>query len=225
MGKLAEGWTLSGVTTIQNGSPMTITDSRGGSVFGAPTSLSTAQFCTGMGNANALTSGSLQQRVINGLNGGNGYLNGTTQGVFCGTPVLASTGLAGTGFGNAGLGIVLGPPQDNRGHVSRQDDNGRRYPGRRYAGIPRLSFSIHSTHPQFSNPNVTAVNAGGYGADRDDGRESPRHSTCAQVLVLGLTGRKAPAAPRNIRRCGTCLNQISLRPRRRFLGSSKKSVA
>ncbi|HXJ16554.1 MAG TPA: carboxypeptidase-like regulatory domain-containing protein, partial [Candidatus Polarisedimenticolia bacterium] len=37
-GKVLGGWTLSGVTTIQNGEPFTITDSGGGSMYGAGTS-------------------------------------------------------------------------------------------------------------------------------------------------------------------------------------------
>ena len=34
--KLVDGWTFSGVTTIQDGAPLTITDSNGGGVFGKP---------------------------------------------------------------------------------------------------------------------------------------------------------------------------------------------
>ena len=37
-GKVLGGWTVSGVTTIQNGEPFTITDSAGGSIYGAGTS-------------------------------------------------------------------------------------------------------------------------------------------------------------------------------------------
>ena len=31
---LAKGWSISGVTTIQGGQPLTILDSRGGSIYG-----------------------------------------------------------------------------------------------------------------------------------------------------------------------------------------------
>ena len=44
------GWALSGVTIIQDGVPLTVTDSRGGSVYGfgaGSAETSTAEFCAG----------------------------------------------------------------------------------------------------------------------------------------------------------------------------------
>ena len=111
VGKLVNGWSLSGVTVIQDGNPLTISDNRGGTIFGASNSLSTAQFCPGMGVANIATSGSLSAKAGNGLLGGPGYLNGPAQGVFCKPPVLGTDGS--TGFGNAGFGLLLGPGENN----------------------------------------------------------------------------------------------------------------
>ena len=47
LGKVTSGWTWSGVATFQDGQPLTITDSTGGTIFGttAASTLSTAQFC------------------------------------------------------------------------------------------------------------------------------------------------------------------------------------
>src|ERR1019366_8855925 len=59
MDKLVDGWTVSGVTTIQDGLPLTITDSRVGSVLGSPT-ITPAQLS---GTASVATSGSMGQRV------------------------------------------------------------------------------------------------------------------------------------------------------------------
>jgi Carboxypeptidase regulatory-like domain len=116
-GKLLNGWSLSGVTTIQDGSPINIYDSTGGSVFfgaGAPASPPggiinpPAQLCPGMALANAVTSGPITSR-LGGAYSQNGYLNPAA---FCSTPVVGSDGQA-TGYGNIGLGDVLSPGQDN----------------------------------------------------------------------------------------------------------------
>ena len=51
LGVLTKGWTLSGVTTIQGGQPLSVLDTRGGSVYGlsgAPALMpSTAQIAAG----------------------------------------------------------------------------------------------------------------------------------------------------------------------------------
>jgi hypothetical protein len=108
LGKVANGWALSGVTIAQDGLPLTIIDTRGGSIFGfgpgAPVD-STAEYCAGMGPGNAASSGGILQR-LGGLSGGQGYIN---KAAFCTTPVVGN----GTGYGNSGRGILLGPNQFN----------------------------------------------------------------------------------------------------------------
>ncbi len=77
-GQLLDGWSWSGVTTIQDGVPLTILDT-GASIFYGGTgssTLSTGQLCPGMTYANLLTTGNLTDRVASGLLGGPGYLNG-----------------------------------------------------------------------------------------------------------------------------------------------------
>jgi hypothetical protein len=110
-GKLVNGWNLSGVTIVQDGTPLTVTDSRGGSVYGfgsGSAETSTAQYCPGMGPANVATPGGVEAR-LGGATSGPGYLN---KNAFCSTPVLGNDGVA-TGYGNSGLGILLGPGQFN----------------------------------------------------------------------------------------------------------------
>jgi len=112
-GKLVDGWSLSGVTTIQDGSPITIYNSKGGSVFygsTAPGGLmdAPAQLCPGMTLANAVTSGPITSR-LGGAFSQNGYLNSAA---FCPVPVLGSDGAA-TGYGNIGQGNILAPGQFN----------------------------------------------------------------------------------------------------------------
>jgi len=103
--KFVDGWSLSGVTTIQDGTPLTIIDSRGGTVFYGSVSpgYAPAQLCPGQTIANAVTQGSVESRL-------NNYFNNV--GVFCPVPVLGSDGV-GTGFGNIGQGVVMGPGQQN----------------------------------------------------------------------------------------------------------------
>ena len=82
-GKLLGGWTVSGVTTVQNGEPFTITDSLAGTIYGTIPSraaLADPVDCSAStGNCNSATpiatSGSSYARVVSGLNGGASWVN------------------------------------------------------------------------------------------------------------------------------------------------------
>jgi hypothetical protein len=162
-GKLIQGWNLSGVTTVQDGTPLTITDTRGGTIFYGPGSTSnisipTGQFAAGQTNANIPTSGTLQQRVLNGLAGGTGYLNGVAQGVFTTTPVIGN----GTGFGNSGLDVVLGPGQSNWDMaLAKTTVTG----GIREGATVQFRAEFFNTfnHPQFANPAINLGSPSSYG--------------------------------------------------------------
>src|ERR1019366_8050045 len=58
--KVASGWSVSGVTTIQDGVALNLTDARGGSVFGSPggATIAPAQ-CHNANCAGTATSGSI----------------------------------------------------------------------------------------------------------------------------------------------------------------------
>ena len=116
LGKITEGWALSGVIQIQDGTPLTITDGNAGAVFGAPAGLNaTANYCPGVTSASSiLSSGSISSRVGNGLAGGSGYFVNSAS-VFCAMPTVGAVNGAGgaNGFGNVGFGTVLGPGQNN----------------------------------------------------------------------------------------------------------------
>ena len=96
--QVLHNWSLSGVATIQSGLPLTITDSRGGSIYGFA-STSRAQLCPGITYGDIPTAGSVGRRV-------NNYFNTAA---FCPVPVVGN----GTGYGNIGAGIVRGPDQNN----------------------------------------------------------------------------------------------------------------
>jgi hypothetical protein len=107
---LGSGWGVSGVTTIQDGTPMTIVDTRGGAIFGLNTSR--AQLAPGATNSEIASQGDLKQR-LGGNAGGPGYFN---RAAFTTIPVIGGNGTAGTGgagWGNSGIAPTLGPGQFN----------------------------------------------------------------------------------------------------------------
>jgi hypothetical protein len=108
LGKLTNGWTVTGVTVLQDGLPQTITDSKGGTLYGQVTT-STAQYAPGMGSANVPSAGSDVQR-LGGVNGGAGWFNKAafTPFVTTGTPTPPPTP-----YGDSGYSSVLGPGQFN----------------------------------------------------------------------------------------------------------------
>jgi hypothetical protein len=170
LGVLARGWSISGVTTIQDGQALNITDSRGAAIYGlsgqqagvGSNSTSTAEIAPGYTYANLVTSGSVVSR-LGGVSGGSGYINAaalTTIPVIGATPGVAGTG--GTGWGNMGLGVMLGPGQF--------DFDTSLVKSTRVGGIHedavlqfRTEFFNLFNHPQFSNPGTNFGSSGTFG--------------------------------------------------------------
>jgi len=161
LGKVTSGWTWSGVTTLQDGQPVTITDSSGGTIFGttAGSTLNTAQFCPGMSAANIVASGGVTQRVTDGLlpaasrpAGSVGYFN---TGVFSSAPTVGQVNGAGggPGFGNSGLGIALGPGQNNWDMSVAKLINIREAQSLQFRG----EFFNTFNDPQFGNPSTNVA--------------------------------------------------------------------
>jgi hypothetical protein len=146
-GKALSGWGLSGVTTIQTGSPLTFTDSRGGVVYGS-VATSRAQMCPGMTYGDILTSGSVDSRV-------NNYFNPNA---FCAVPVIGQVnGVGGaTGYGNTGRGIAIGPGQSNFDVALTKKTTVGGLNENAYLEFRSEYFNAFN-HPQFSNP---ATNVG-----------------------------------------------------------------
>jgi hypothetical protein len=145
LGKVLEGWNIGGVTTVQQGTPLTITDANGGTIYGVNTSR--AEMCPGATYGSALTSGGIQSR-LGGASGGPGYLNVSA---FCATPTIGD----GTGYGNAGVGIFLGPGNFNF-DVSLVKTT--RFKERQAVIFRAEAFNLFN-HPQFSNPANLAVSS------------------------------------------------------------------
>jgi hypothetical protein len=168
LGKFTNGWGVSGVTIVQDGTPLTITDVKGGSIYGS-INPSTAMYCAGGGPASAGSPGSLGSR-LGGLEVGQGYFNkadfldtvgtGSVSTATCGTafPVLGN----GTGYGNVPYGILLGPGQFNWDMSLTKTT--------KVGGIHedatlqfRTEFFNMFNHPQFNNPTSTSVTSGSFG--------------------------------------------------------------
>jgi hypothetical protein len=141
-GKLMSGWNVSGVTTIQDGTPLTVVDSRGGSIFGTPIT-SNAQFS---GTGSVATTGSVASRV-------DGYVNPAA---FIAPPSATfAPGCAGancgTAFGTSGFGTLLGPGQNNWDiALAKTTAVGGVREGATLQF--RAEFFNAFNHPQFSNP-------------------------------------------------------------------------
>ena len=175
LGKVTEGWSWSGVTTIQDGAPQDIVDSSGGRIFGVTGGLGGtighAQLCPGMTYANIATSGSTTQRISNGLDGptaanpsGDGWINSAA---FCAPPtgIGAVNGVGGgTGFGNMGVGSIQGPGQNDWDMSLAKLIKIRESRSLEF----RAEFYNTFNHPQFANvldtdANDRAANGGGLG--------------------------------------------------------------
>jgi hypothetical protein len=166
-GKLVSGWALSGVTIIQNGVPLTVSDSRGGTVYGyGPGSgeTSTAQFCAGGTAGNAASSGPVKSRLtgttVSGVNGVGGYFNTAVFNTTCKIPAVGSDGS--TGYGNSPIGVALGPGQFNWDiSVVKTTTVGGIREGATLQF--RSEFFNAFNHAQFNTP-VLNVSAGNFGS-------------------------------------------------------------
>jgi hypothetical protein len=144
-GKLLEGWNLSGVITIQDGTPLTITEATAGLIYGltgGQNVTETAQMAAGATYGSAITAGGIESR-LGGPSGGPGYFNASS---FAPPPVIGN----GTGYGDSGLGIILGPGNVNFDASLIKNTAITE----RQALQFRAEFFNLMNHPQFSNPAV-----------------------------------------------------------------------
>ncbi len=110
--RLINGWNVSGVTIAQSGNPLTFIGGGTGGAYGTNQQLAfqgvtTAEFCPGMGNANAKSSGGARSHVL----GGTPYFNAAAFG--CPAPIVPFGDATATDYGNSAIGIATGPGQFN----------------------------------------------------------------------------------------------------------------
>jgi len=147
LGKVTEGWNISGVTLVQDGTPITIADSSAGTIYGTAGSadqagFARAQIAPGMTYANIPTPGGVEQR-LGGNSGGPGYFNANA---FTSAPVIGD----GTGYGDSGSGIILGPGQFNWDMSLLKNTHITERQNIQF----RAEFFNIFNHPQFTNPNA-----------------------------------------------------------------------
>jgi hypothetical protein len=162
LGLLAKGWNLSGVTTVQDGTPLTLSNQNNGTVYdlgGYDTPR--AQMCPGYSYGQIATPGGVGPR-LGGVAGGPGYFN--TAAVDCTAPNAPNSVAAGnygvpTMFGDSGQGVILGPGNFNwdmalvkTTHITE-----------RQMVIFRTEFFNAFNHPQFSNPALAVSTPSTFG--------------------------------------------------------------
>jgi hypothetical protein len=156
--RVVNGWAVSGVTTIQDGDRLTITDAEGGSIYGFA-STSRAQLAPGATNAEIESHGDVRNRLSN-------YFNTAAFCSFGSAPTSAAYGACpypvigdGTGYGNSSTGVVRGPSQDNSDITLS-----RAFPGLRegHSIDFRGEFFNAFNHAQYADP-ATGFDTAGFG--------------------------------------------------------------
>jgi hypothetical protein len=148
-GKLLEGWNVSGVTTIQDGTPLTITDARDGTIYGVGANgQQRAEICPGASYSSAATPGGVEAR-LGGISGGSGYISPSAFATACVAPGIGD----GTGWGNSGVGILLGPGNFNFDFTLMKTT---KITERQTLVFRAEAFNLFN-HPQFSNPANLAI--------------------------------------------------------------------
>ena len=153
---LVGGWSITGLTTMQSGVPLTLFDNRGGTFWGTPGSgtvengLSRAQLANGFTYGQIETSGNVKDRLT-------GYFNKTA---FIAplvhpnaSPEPGATVATATDYGSTGVGIVRGPHQLN---FDLSFSKGIRITERHRMQLRAEFFNIFN-HAQFNLPGYTTA--------------------------------------------------------------------
>ena len=139
-GALLGGWSISGIVIVQSGTPMSLTDRKGGSVYGFA-GPATITLCPGATNRDLVTPGTTRSRLHNWIN----------TAAVCTAPAIGSDGSL--GYGNTGQSIINGPGQFNTDFsVGKTATVGGLRENAQLAF--RAEFYNALNHPQFSNPGT-----------------------------------------------------------------------
>lgn len=164
-GRALSDWGVSGVTVVQSGQGMTLTDPSGNGIYGFAGVTSRAQLCPGFTYSQLASTGSLESN-LNGFFNPNAVADTLITGASaaakaaCPFPVIGVVGGSGgaTGFGNTGRTILVGPGQFNWDISVTKNfkilENSRLQ--------LRSDYFNAFNHPQFANP-TTAVNSAAFG--------------------------------------------------------------
>jgi outer membrane receptor protein involved in Fe transport len=182
------GWMASGVTTIQSGQNMTITDPLLGGAYGSTGSIG-AQSCPGITIKQMKTPGGVEKNLNNYLNLSAFADTSATKGLAsCPQPIVGAfpspgSGLpaspGATGYGNLRQNIVPGPGQDNW-DISL--DKTTQIVRENSILEFRADFFNAFNHAQFSNPLTLTTTSGAFG-------EISSTSTGPRILQFSLKYR------------------------------------
>ena len=148
------GWAVSGVTTVQVGDALTVTDSTLGSIYGS-VSTSRAQLCPGNNARSIETAGTASSRLSHYFNAA--AFASTPGSAACPAPVIGD----GFGYGNSSVGSVRGPSQDNS-DIAVSRNFGVFGLSERQGLEFRTEFFNAFNHAQFADPG-TAVGTASFG--------------------------------------------------------------
>lgn len=136
----SRGWSISGIVIVQGGTPMTLTDRNGGSVYGFA-GTATVTLCPGATYQDLSTSGSTTSRLRSWID----------KSAICSAPAIGTDGSS--GYGSAGQGILIGPGQFNTDvSIGKTMTVGGLRENAQLAF--RAEFYNALNHPQFSNPGT-----------------------------------------------------------------------
>jgi hypothetical protein len=145
------GWEVSGVVTVQSGTPFTVVDPAGGSAyaFSSP-NLATATFTSGATCANAPTSGSVTSRLGNWVKA-SAYQPDAT------LPLSTGGFSDATVLGDSPRNCIIGPPQKNVDMTFGKTFKITEGQNLRF----RTDFFNLFNHPSFANPSAAVVGPAG----------------------------------------------------------------
>jgi hypothetical protein len=137
----SSGWSISGIVIVQSGTPMTLTDKNGSSVYGFA-GTATITLCPGTTYNDLATAGATWARLRNWFN----------KSAVCPAPAIGTDGS--TGYGDTGQGIIRGPDQFNTDiSIGKVTTVGGIRENAQLAF--RAEFYNALNHPQFANPGTT----------------------------------------------------------------------
>jgi len=147
---LLGGWDVSGVFTLQSGTPFSVYDSLGGSVYGLSSpNLVTPTWVSGFSCSNAETSGGILSRL-------NGYID---RAAFVNDPPVANSPDGSTGFGNVPRNCIRGPHQFN---IDFSINKVLQLTETQHLKFTTEFFNLTNT-PSFQNPGITDINSPAFG--------------------------------------------------------------
>jgi hypothetical protein len=151
-GSFLNDWSLSGVTTIQSGHPLTIVSQNPNNVFGmSGYGPDLGEFAPGCTKAQLETPGSVTSKL-------NHYFNKACIGSY---PVVGDDGIA-TGFGNMGAGLVNGPGHTNFDLALTKRISAHWFGRESNWEFRAEAFNAFNT-PHFSDPDTSVSDGAAFG--------------------------------------------------------------